>query len=227
MTRFHDRAEAGRALAAALAAEDWPDPVVLALPRGGVPVAVEVARALGAPLDLVMVRKIGAPGQPELAVGAVVDGATPRIVTNPGFAAQCGPSPGDVDAMARRELAEIARRRALYLRGCAPVPLAGRTAIAVDDGVATGATMRAALRALRRPGPARLVLAVPVAPRDTAAALQAEVDALVCLHRPTPFGGVGAHYDLFPQIPDAEVARLIARADRAAAYAHDMPGARE
>jgi putative phosphoribosyl transferase len=164
---------------------------VLALVRGGLPVAFEVAKALAAPLDVVLVRKIGAPSQPELAVGAVVDGAQPEIVSNPEIMAMLGLSQGYVEAEAKRQLAEIERRRAAYLRGRPPVEVRGRTAIVVDDGIATGATTRAALHAVRRRQPSRLVLAVPVAPPDTLERLAADADEIVCLDRPEPFGAVG------------------------------------
>lgn len=194
MTRFRDRDEAGGALAEALAARALPDPVVLALPRGGVPVAAPVAARLGAPLDLVMVRKIGVPSQPELAAGAVADGGA--IVVN--------------EALAAVELGEIARRRAVYLRDRPPVPLAGRTAIVIDDGIATGATMRAALASVRQRGPARLVLAVPVADEAVLRALDA--DETVCLLHRLPYGAVGASYHDFAQLDDAAVVRLLGAA---------------
>ena len=167
MEAFIDRVEAGHLLGRRLAALRLVDPVVLALPRGGVPVAAEVARALHAPLDLLMVRKIGATGQPELAVAAVVDGDPPEIVIDEESLRLSGADRDYVDAEAARELKEIERRRALYLRGRAPVPLAGKSVVMVDDGIATGTTVRAALKALQRSKAARLVLAVPVAPAAT------------------------------------------------------------
>lgn len=209
MTRFKDRDEAGQLLAEALAAKAYPDPVVLALPRGGVPVAARVARALKAPLDLVMVRKLGVPSQPELAAGAVVDGPHPEIVVNKDIAAAFHLKAADMQALADAQLQEIQRRRALYLAGRAAEPLKGRTAIVVDDGVATGATMRAALRAVRRQGPARLVLAVPVAAADSLASLRPEADEVVCLATPEAFYAVGAHYVDFPQVSDQEVIGLM------------------
>ena len=167
---FADRYQAGRALAAALLrlAEDDPafrhDPVVVALPRGGVPVAAEVAKALSAPMDLVMVRKIGVPWQPELAAAAVVEGATPIIVRNDFIIRETGLTERDIEAGARREMAEIERRRSAYMKGRDRLPLEGRTVIVVDDGIATGVTVHAALQALRKLHPGALVLAVPVAP---------------------------------------------------------------
>ena len=206
---FADRKAAGQELGRILKGRDLPDPVVLALPRGGVPVGFEVARALGAPLDLVMVRKIGAPGHEELAMGAVVDGDHPQVAVNEDVARSFGLSREDVEARAAPGLAEIARRRGIYRSGRGTVPVAGRTAIVVDDGIATGATMRAALKAVRAQGPARLVLAVPVASPDRLKQLEAEVDEAVCLEAPAGFYAVGAHYRDFPQLEDDEVIRLM------------------
>ena len=202
---FTDRAEAGRLLAKRLATYRFADPVVLALPRGGVPIGAEVARVLGAPLDLVLVRKIGVPWQRELAVAAVVDGAQPELVIDEEVQRLTGVERDYIDAEAQRELLEIERRRRLYLHSRPPVPVQGRTAIVVDDGIATGTSVRAALKALRLRDPARLVLAVPVAPADTIEALRDEVDDVVCLAEPTPFFGVGAHYGDFHQVSDDEV----------------------
>lgn len=203
---FADRLAAGRALAHALSQRRWEGPVVvLALPRGGVPVAAEVARVLDAPLDLLLVRKIGAPSQPELAVAAVVDGTQPVIVVDEETALLAGVDRAYIDACAQDELAEIARRRHVYLKDRSPVPVQGATAIVVDDGIATGTTVRAALRALRRRRPARTVLAVPLAPADTLAELRGEVDEIVCLAEPSPFFAIGPHYGDFHQVEDAEV----------------------
>lgn len=207
---FANRREAGVALGAALRPLGLRDPVVLALPRGGVPVAAEVARVLHAPLDLLLVRKIGAPFNPELAVAAVVDAAGDDLVVDVPLMQEIGMALADVQARAEEERAEIARRRALYLGGRARVPLAGRTVVVVDDGIATGTTVRAALKGLRRANPAAIVLAVPVAPADTAAALSAEVDRLVVLRQPDPFRAVGLHYADFAQTSDAEVIALLA-----------------
>lgn len=211
MREFLDREDAGKALAEALAKRSPPyaDPVVLALPRGGAPIGLEVAKALRAPLDLVMVRKLGVPFQPELAAGAVVNGDNPQIVVNEDVCASAGLSREDLERIAEGQLAEIRRRRAAYLQGRPQTPIAGRTAIVVDDGIATGATVRAALKAVRRARPARLVLAVPVAPPDTVDALRGEVDEIVCLRTPRFFYAIGAHYQDFDQVPDAEVARML------------------
>ncbi len=207
---LQDRATAGRLLAERLVGLQLADPVVLALPRGGVPVAFEIAKALDAPLDLLLVRKVGVPWQPELAAGAVVDGEHPDLVLNEDVIALAGLDRGTLDEIADRELAEIERRRSAYLAGRAPVPTAGRTVILVDDGVATGASVRAALTALARRGPKRLILAVPVAPAETLKALRSLVDDLVCLAAPEPFYAIGGHYVDFHQLSDQEVVSMLA-----------------
>jgi putative phosphoribosyl transferase len=212
MVRFASRRAAGRALARALARRRLADPVVLALPRGGVPVAAEIARRIGAPLDLVLVRKIGVPFQPELAAAAVIDGADAQIVANDDVMAMVGLTRADIERAARRELAEIERRRRVYLQGRERLPLEGRTLVLVDDGIATGASVRAALTALRQRRPRALILAVPVAPADTIAALRPEVDEVICLKMPEPFMAIGLHYRDFHQLSDADVVRTLARA---------------
>jgi putative phosphoribosyl transferase len=209
---FADRRDAGRQLAALLLPRGYPDPLVLALPRGGVPVGFEVARALAAPLDVLLVRKIGAHDQPELGLGAVVDGAEPQIVLDEALIGLVQPPPGYIDAEIARQLAEIERRRELYAGARPPIVPAGRTAIVVDDGIATGGTARAALRALRRLAPRQLLLAVPVAAADSADALAREADAVVCVERPPALDAVGAHYRDFTQTSDEEVIRLLAEA---------------
>jgi predicted phosphoribosyltransferase len=211
--RYANRQQAGRLLAQRLVAMHLAPPlVVLALPRGGVPVGAEIARALGAPLDLLLVRKIGLPWQRELALAAVVDGDEPQIVVDEEVQRISGVGRDYIDAQAQRELREIERRRHAYLGGRAPLPLAGATVIVVDDGIATGTSVRAALQALRRRAPARLVLAVPVAPSDTVQALRGEVDELVCLSQPVPFHAIGLHYEDFHQLDDAEVLASLAAA---------------
>ena len=206
---FHDRREAGQRLAEVMGHFAAEHPLVLALPRGGVPVAFEIARALDAPLDVLIVRKLGAPGHEELGIGAVIDGGAPQVVLNHDLVRQLGVSDAYIEAETQRQLIEIERRRRVY-RGDAPTPaLAGRTVIVVDDGVATGGTVLAALRALHKAGPRRLVLAVPVAPPDTVAVLARECDELVCLEQPWPFHAVGAHYAVFDQTSDAEVIALL------------------
>lgn len=210
---FRDRDDAGRALGRALA-EDYAgrDPFVLALPRGGVPVAFRVAEALDAPLDVLVVRKLGHPRQPELALGAIAGGGLATI--NEELARSLGVSPAEMDRIARSEREELRRReRAFRTAGGLP-PVEGRTVILVDDGVATGATALAALAALRRLGPRRLVLTVPVAAADALAALEEEADAVVCLATPDPFGAVSLWYERFPQTTDDEVRERLARAAR-------------
>jgi putative phosphoribosyl transferase len=214
--RFRDRAEAGRLLAERLLHLKGADPLVLALPRGGVPVAAPIATALGAPLDLLLVRKIGAPEQPELALGAVVEGEPPQTVVNEDVVEMLGVPPEVVRREAARQVAEIARRRSQWLQGRAPVAAHGRTVILVDDGIATGATMRAALLALERAGAARRVLAVPVAPPGAARALRPLCDEAVFLARPLLFGSVDAHYEDFRQVEDAEVMALLGAMERRA-----------
>jgi putative phosphoribosyl transferase len=210
--RYADRAEAGRLLAQSLGRHRDQPCVIYALPRGGVPIGYEIARALKAPLDLMLVRKIGVPFQPELAMGAVADGEPPVVVLNDDIVAAIGPGKELIAEATARECTEIARRRALYLGGRAPLSAAGRVAIVVDDGLATGATARAALRALKRQKPSRLILAIPVAPAETVAALKAEADEIVCPQIVEDFIAVGAYYRNFRQVEDDEVKRLLVAA---------------
>ena len=207
---FASRDEAGRELARHLLKMRDQAPVVLALPRGGVPVAARVAEALNAPLDLLLVRKIGVPGHRELAVGAIAGAEGQTMVTNPAVAAMEGLNERDIDQLADAERAELRRRQALYLNGRAPVALAGRTVILVDDGIATGATAKAALLAIRKAAPKRVVLAVPVASDDAVADLRPFADDIICLEIPPMFYAVGAHYRDFPQIDDTEVIETLA-----------------
>ena len=208
---FTDRIDAGRRLAKALSGYKSEKPIVLALPRGGVPVAAEIATALDAPLDLILVRKIGVPFQPELAMGAVVDGAAPVTVRNEDVIKLTGISEQDFAAVRDEQLKEIERRRKAYL-GDRPHPeLAGRVVIVVDDGIATGATTRAALQAMRLRKPRKLVLAVPVAPTETLQKLRGEADEIVCLEDYEEFGAIGFFYADFRQTSDAEVIDLLAR----------------
>lgn len=210
--RFANRRDAGRQLATALLPLQLDDPLVLALPRGGVPVAVEVARALGAPLDLLLVRKLGAPGHSEYGIGALVDGENPQLVLNEDAMRIVAPSPEYVEAERQRQLVELERRRTRYFGDRQPLPIKGRTVILVDDGIATGGTVRVALRALRSSGASAVVLAVPVAPADTLEALRAEADRTVCLETPQPFLAVGNHYADFAQTSDDEVIALLREA---------------
>jgi putative phosphoribosyl transferase len=209
-TLFEDRRDAGRRLAHALDRYRDTDPVVLALPRGGVPVGFEVAKALAAPLDVLIVRKIGAPGHPELGIGAVIDGSEPHLVLNDEIVRQVRPSAAYIEEEKRRQLAEIERRRRRYLGDRSAIPVENRTAIVVDDGIATGGTVKAALRGVAGLRPARLVLAVPVAPADSLAELSGDCDDVVCLATPEPFYAVGSHYRDFMQTEDDEVVRLLA-----------------
>lgn len=206
---FADRAEAGRRLAQELAARRLGPVIVYALPRGGVPVAREIAHALGAPLDLVLVRKIGAPGHPELALGAVIDGDHPHLVVNDEIGRVTGADEAYLERETQRELAELDRRRRLYLRGRVRSDPRGRTVVVVDDGLATGATAKAAVDGLRGQGASRVILAVPVAPAQAAAAMRAQVDDLVCLAEPPRFHGVGAFYADFHQLSDHEVLEML------------------
>jgi putative phosphoribosyl transferase len=209
---FADRTDAGTQLAERLLARKESSPVVLALPRGGVPVGFEIARALGAPLDLVLVRKIGAPCDEELAIGAVADGAEPELVTDASLIADLDVPVAYLDTAKSAALQEIERRRRVYLGDRPPVDVAGRSAIIVDDGIATGATMLAALRATRRRKPAQIVLAVPVVAEAVLTRLRREVDSVVSLHTPVDLSAVGHFYRRFPQLRDEEVIALLDRA---------------
>jgi putative phosphoribosyl transferase len=208
---FADRTDAGRRLAERLGKMNPKDPVVLALPRGGVPVGYEIAKALKAPLDVLLVRKIGAPGHEEFALGAVVEGETPLVVLN-----QAAPShlASYVEDEAKRQAQEIERRRKAYRGGRPLIAVAGKTAIVVDDGIATGATFRAALEAMKRMDAAKVIAAIPVAPEESLSALEELADEVVCLDTPEPFYAVGLHYGDFSQTSDAEVVRLLAEAAR-------------
>lgn len=202
---FRDRVDAGQKLARALHRYKSRHPIILALPRGGVPVAAEVAKSLQAPLDLILVRKIGVPSQPELAMGAVVDGDEPMVVRNTEVIEISAVSEQTFDAVCKQELAEIERRRECYLGNRARSVIGGQVVIVIDDGIATGATTLAAIRALRKREPQELVLAVPVAPLETLEKLHAEVDAIVCLDTPPDFGAIGLYYRDFHQVSDDEV----------------------
>ncbi len=222
---FKDRKQAGKELGAALLKYKGQNPVILAIPRGGVPVAYEVAIALDAPLDIVVVRKLGAPGQPELGIGALVDGDHPQGVLNQEIIAELAVSQDYLDREVARQLKEIRRRQQAYRGGRGPEKLEGRTVIVIDDGIATGGSMRAALRGVRRSNPKRLVMAVPVAPRETIDSLRPEVDDLVCLSTPEFFAAIGEFYEDFRQTSDKEVTELLDAAQRRpAGAAQAMPG---
>jgi predicted phosphoribosyltransferase len=210
---FRDRAEAGRRLAARLLEyASRPDVLVLALPRGGVPVAFEVARALEAPLEIFVVRKLGVPGHEELAMGAIAFGGT--LVLNNDVIESLNPPFRVIQAIAARERLEIERRERAYRGNRPQLEVRGRTVILVDDGLATGSTMRAAVAALRRLGPARLIVAVPTAAPSTCAELGQEVDECICVMTPEPFHAVGVWYENFYQVTDDEVHTLLERASQ-------------
>jgi putative phosphoribosyl transferase len=207
---YRDRADAGRVLAGALghlAGRD--DVVVLALPRGGVPVAWEVARQLGAPLDVLLVRKLGVPGHAELAMGAIAAGGV--RVLNPSVIEPLHIPPDDVERVAAREGVELARREQAYRPGRPPLDVAGRVVVVVDDGLATGSTMRAAVAAVRAMAPARVVVAVPVGSRETCRDLAAEADEVVCVRIPAGFRAVGEWYEDFSETTDDDIRALLAR----------------
>jgi len=222
---FTDRKAAGRELAAALMRFKLESPVVLAIPRGGVPVGFEVALALQAPLDIIVARKLGAPGQHELGLGAIVDGDHPQSVLNEDIIRELGVSTQYLQKEIETELKEIRRRQAAYRKGRPAVEVAGRTVIVVDDGIATGGSIRAALRGVKRTAPKKVVLAVPVAPSDTIESLRAEADEIVCLDTPAYFMAIGEFYEDFSQTSDDEVIELLeaaARRPATAAPAHKI-----
>jgi putative phosphoribosyl transferase len=209
---FRDRADAGRQLAAKLLHLKERNPVVLALPRGGVPVGLEIAQALEAPLDLVLVRKIGVPWQPELALGAVTDGDDPSVFIDRDLSSELAIPEDYIAEETALQVEELERRKRVYRAGRTPIDIAGRAAIVVDDGIATGATMRVALRATRRRNPSWLVLAAPVAAPDTIDRLRPEADEAVCVETPAGLGSIGFYYRDFHQVSDAEVTDILARA---------------
>ena len=211
---FADRHEAGRKLGEAVARLDLAEPLVLALPRGGVPVAYEGARRLMAPLDILVVRKLGAPGHRELALGAIVGGAAPQTVFNEDVVAAMRPSAEYMATEIAEQRTELARRRQAYTGGRPEPDLNGRTVVLVDDGIATGASVRAALLGLKQAGVARLVLAVPVGPPEVIEQLREAADEVVCLLTPERFRAVGEWYADFGQTEDEEVVALLGQARR-------------
>ena len=206
---FRNRAEAGQRLAQALLLYKNQTPIILALPRGGIPVAAEVARVLKAPLDLIVARKVGVPHHEELAMGAVVDGTDPLIVRNENVINAAGVTEADFASVCKQEVEEIQRRRRRYIGDRPPLDLKGRVVIMIDDGIATGATVRAALRSIRRQKPKQLILAVPVAPSAVLSDLRGEADAIVCLESYENFGAVGFYYSDFPQVSDNQVKQIL------------------
>jgi putative phosphoribosyl transferase len=202
---FQDRKDAGSKLGLELSHMQLHRPVVLALPRGGVPVAAEVARALNAPLDLLIVRKVGAPGNPELAVAAIVDGDPGDVVLNREMVEAYALDEDSLRALIAEQRPELERRRVMYRGNTRPVSVAGRTVIIVDDGAATGTSMKIAIRALKRRSPKQIIAAVPVAPPETVAELAREADRVVCLSEPLQFRALSYHYLRFPQLSDGEV----------------------
>ncbi|MFJ3054053.1 MULTISPECIES: phosphoribosyltransferase [Pseudomonas nitroreducens/multiresinivorans group] len=209
--QYTNRRHAGVALAMALRDMPLENPLILALPRGGVPVGKEIARALGAPLDVLLVRKIGAPGNEEYALGAIVDGPEPNWVVDEQMLERFDPPPEWFEQQVLEQLRELQRRRLLYRGAKAPAALEDRDVIVVDDGLATGSSVRAALKGLREHHPHRVILAVPVGPAETVEKLRPEVDALVCLETPAPFHAVGDYYRDFHQLSDQEVIDLLAK----------------
>ena len=205
---FQNRSDAGRRLAVALREEAHDDAIVLALPRGGVVVAAEVARALGLPMDVLVARKLGAPGQPELGFGALAEDGS--VVTDAALVRALHLTTDDIARICQQEAQEVTRRVARYRRGRALPTVRGRTVILVDDGIATGGTLRAALRTLQRAGAGRIVLAVPVGPAHTVASMRDEAARVVCLQAPEDLGSVGAWYDDFRQTTDQEVEACLA-----------------
>ncbi|WP_306299885.1 phosphoribosyltransferase [Ensifer adhaerens] len=210
MMHFSDRSDAGRQLARALLHYRGHDIVVLGLVRGGLPVAAEVATHLQAPLDVMLVRKIGVPWYLELAMGAVVDGNKPIVVREEEIIALARVTEAQFNAACEREIAEIERRKEVYLAGRAPINIANRIAIVVDDGIATGASIRAAIEGIRKRRPARIVVAVPVASPESVASLRPRVDEVCCLVSPQHMGSVGSFYQEFPQLSDDDVMRVLA-----------------
>lgn len=212
MIEFADRHDAGKRLGERLAPLAAEQPIVIGIPRGGVVVAYEVARALGAPLDIIVVRKIGAPDQPELGIGAVVDAERPVVTLHEDLIRRLGVPREHIDREVAAQVEEIRRRERAYRGDRPPADVAGRTVIIVDDGIATGSSVRASLRAIRARQPAKVVLAVPVAAPESLEMLRSEADEIVCLQAPAWFRAVGQFYRDFGQTTDAEVVGLLARA---------------
>lgn len=209
MAMFENRNRAGMKLARALQKFSIQSPIVYALPRGGLPVAAAIADALNAPLDIILVRKLSAPNRRELAIGAVVDGAKPTVILNEDVIFSIHADTADIEREKAAALDEIERRRALYFKNREWISPIGQTAILVDDGLATGATMEAAVKAIRKAEPAKIIVAVPTAPSDTVSRLQKIADEVVCLEAPILFVSVGSQYRDFPQLADSDVIRIL------------------
>jgi putative phosphoribosyl transferase len=207
--QFADRADAGQRLARLLTDMELDHPLIYALPRGGVPVAVEVAKRLAAPLDLLLVRKVGAPRNPEVALGALVEGADEQIVINEDVRQLSGADDTYIARAVAEQRAELERRKALYLRNRTRPDPRGKTVVVIDDGLATGATMKAALIGLKRMGPARIVVALPVAPKQALDDIAAQADDIICIYPVSSFRGVGAFYRDFHQLSDDETVTLL------------------
>ncbi|MGX8012358.1 phosphoribosyltransferase [Mesorhizobium sp. ORM8.1] len=212
---FRDRQEAGQKLGASLELLQLRDPIVLALPRGGVPVAAEVAKALKAPLDLVIVRKVGAPGNPELAVAAIVDGDPPDVVLNREIVEAYALGDSALRVLIAQERPELERRRTAYRGKELPLSVASKTVVIVDDGAATGTTMKVAIRALKRRLPRKIIVALPVAPPEVVDELAQEADLTICLNQPARFRALSYYYGSFPQLTDSEVLDIMALASQA------------
>jgi len=219
--RFRDRCTAGRELAHAVQRLQLEAPVILALPRGGVPVAYEIAWKLGAPLDLVLVRKLGVPGRPEFGMGAIAGGANPRAYLDHDLIRSLGISDDHIQQEITRQTAEMERRRLTYLGERPPSDVSGKHVVLVDDGIATGGTVRVALDALRTSTAASITLAVPVAPVEALSTFEPLVDKMICLSFPEPFVAVGNHYERFDQTTDEEVIDLLAQAHLRTGTNHD------
>lgn len=219
---FENRRQAGQLLAEEVERRGYANPIVIGLPRGGVPVAAEVAAKLKAPLDLILVRKIGAPMQRELAIGAVVDGGTPEIVRNEELIRGLGITEDEFKELAKPQLKIIEERRKLWLAGRPPIPVKDKTVIIVDDGIATGATVRVSVHAVRKQDPKLVVVATAVALPETVDALRREADDVVCLQTPDSLGAIGFFYRDFSQVSDAEVSSILERTSAEALRANTV-----
>ncbi|MBZ9846887.1 phosphoribosyltransferase [Mesorhizobium sp. CA14] len=224
---FRDRQDAGQKLGASLVRLQLQDPIVLALPRGGVPIAAEVAKALQAPMDLIIVRKVGAPGNPELAVAAIVDGDPPDVVLNREIVEAYALDDSALRSLIPQERPELERRRAIFRGKDLPLSVSGKTVIVVDDGAATGTTMKVAIRALKRRSSRKIIVALPVAPPEIVEELAQEADLTICLSQPARFRALSYYYASFPQLSDSEALDMMThvRGDRRTAIDRKSSGA--